>query len=164
MAKRARTKSGRFTKTRRRSVSHRRASGGAPIVHVPAPRVIVQGRTTKRRSSSGGGARGLLSNLGSRASTSRVPLMLGAALLGYATKEGWLGKLPLIGKAGPVTSFGLLVWGAEELGKMRLPWMVQRAGDAALMISAFNMGMTGGQTVVGDEQRYAFPGGAVVYP
>lgn len=159
MAKRARTKSGQFTKTRRRSAARRSSS---PIVHVSRPVVVQAPRKAAKRSSSGGG-RGLLSNLGSRASTSRVPLLIGAALLGYATKEGWLTKLPLLGKAGPVTSFGLLTWGAEELGKMKLPWMLTQAGNAALMISAFNMGMTGGSTVVGDE-RSVYPGGAVVYP
>ena len=83
-------------------------------------------------------------------------------MLGYAHKEGWLAKLPLIGKAGPITSTALLGWGAEEVLKFKLPKIAHDAVTAGLVISSFNLGFSGGQTIVGDE--YSYPGGAVFMP
>jgi hypothetical protein len=91
-----------------------------------------------------------------------MPIVIGAAALGFASQQGWLAKIPVIGKAGPITSFGLLGWGAEELLKLRLPDVVRNAVTASLVISAYNIGSTagtpGGTKLVGDY------GGAVIYP
>lgn len=117
---------------------------------------------SKRRSSSGGSGLGggLAKFVGGG---HRAPILLGAAALGYAHQHKVLEKLPLIGKAGPVTSFGLLAWGAEEILKIRVPGIVHDAATAALAISAFNIGFTagspGGVNVVGHE----YPGGAVFF-
>lgn len=109
----------------------------------------------------------MLGSLGGHAAQSRVPILLGAAALGWAHKEGWLQKLPLIGRAGPVTSFGLLGWGAEQFLKLRLPKLVHDGVTAALAISAFNMGLTagtpGGMQIVGEDPAFAYPGGAVFF-
>lgn len=129
----------------------------APIVKVSAPRA----RVVKRRRSSGGGRRSGVGGLLSTSKGSRGALALGALLLGYASKEGWLAKLPVIGKAGPITSFGLLGFGAEEFMHMKLPGIVHDAVTGALILSAFNIGFSGGQTIVGDE--YGAPGGAVFF-
>lgn len=162
MAKR--NSKGQFQKGGR---SKARSSGGggrttivrapAPIVKVSAPRA----RVVKRRRSSGGGRRSGVGGLLSTSKGSRGALALGALLLGYASKEGWLAKLPVIGKAGPITSFGLLGFGAEEFMHMKLPGIVHDAVTGALILSAFNIGFSGGQTIVGDE--YGAPGGAVFF-
>lgn len=91
----------------------------------------------------------------------RTAIAVGSLALGYASKEGWLAKLPLIGKAGPITSFGILGWAAEEFLKWKLPPLVSDAVTAALALSAFNIGFSGGQTIVGD--GYQLPGGAVFF-
>lgn len=88
--------------------------------------------------------------------------MLGSAALGYASKEGWIQKIPLIGRAGPITSFALLGWGAEEILKMKLHPILRDAITCALSISAFNFGLSGGTTIVGQD-AYAMPGGAVFF-
>ena len=108
----------------------------------------------RRRSSSGGRkSGGILSGgiggfLGGRGGH-RTAVVIGSAALGYAQKEGWLAKLPVVGKAGPITSFGLLGWGAEEFLKMKLPPLVGDMITAALALSAFNIGFSGGTTIVG---------------
>lgn|GEM_PF-3671091 len=89
----------------------------------------------------------------------RTAIIIGSAVLGWAQKEGWLAKLPVIGSAGPITSFGLLGWGAEEFLKMRLPPIVSDMVTSALALSAFNLGVSGGSTIVGYQQ----PGGAVFF-
>lgn len=146
----------------------RRSSGGgrttvirapAPIVKVSAPRA-----PAKRRRRSGGGGRRRSSGIGGLLSTSkgsRGALALGALLLGYASKEGWLAKLPLVGKAGPITSAALLGFGAEEFLHVKLPGIVHDAVTAGLVLSAFNIGFSGGSTIVGDESHA--PGGAVFF-
>lgn len=129
------------------------------IVRVPAaaPR-----RAVKRRASSGGSrSGGMFGNFLGGKGGHRTAIAVGSLALGYASKEGWLAKLPLIGKAGPITSFGLLGWGAEEFLKWKLPPLVSDAVTAALALSAFNIGFSGGQTVVGD--AYQMPGGAVFF-
>jgi hypothetical protein len=130
----------------------------APIVKVSAPRARV---VKRRQRSSGGGRRSGVGGLLSTSKGSRGALALGALLLGYASKEGWLAKLPVIGKAGPITSFGLLGFGAEEFMHMKLPSIVHDAVTGALILSAFNIGFSGGQTIVGDD--YGAPGGAVFF-
>jgi hypothetical protein len=92
----------------------------------------------------------------------RTAIAVGSLALGYASKEGWLAKLPLVGKAGPITSFGLLGWAAEEFLKWKLPPLVSDAITAALALSAFNIGFSGGQTIVGGD-AYQLPGGAVFF-
>lgn len=92
----------------------------------------------------------------------RTAIVIGSAALGYAQKEGWLAKLPVVGKAGPITSFGLLGWGAEEFLKMKLPPLVQDMVTSALALSAFNLGFSGGTSIVG-EGAYQMPGGAVFF-
>ena len=142
-----------------------RSSGRTTIV-VAAPKTPARRRRStavakaaprRRRRSSGGGIGGLLST----SKGSRGALALGALALGYASKEGWLAKLPLIGKAGPITSFGLLGFGAEEFLHMKLPGIVHDAVTGALILSAFNIGFSGGNTIVGDESHA--PGGAVFF-
>lgn len=93
----------------------------------------------------------------------RGPIVLGAAALGLATKHGLLAKIPIIGKAGPITSFALLGWGAEEIGKVRLPKIVSDAVTAALAISAFQVGLVGTQNIAGDDAHAQYPGGAVFF-
>lgn len=101
---------------------------------------------------------------------SRTSIIIAAAALGFAHKQGWLAKLPVIGKAGPITSFALLGWGAEELAKLHLPPLVHDMVTNALAISAFNIGLSGGTTIVGDDvvgdelgAAYSMPGGAVFF-
>lgn len=171
MAK-ARKKNGQFTKGHGGGGS-RRSSGGTTKVVVVEPRAVARAaprrRTVtktvvKRRSSkrSSGGALGGVGNfLGGRGGH-RTAVVLGSAALGYAQKEGWLQKLPVVGKAGPITSFGLIGWGAEEFLHMKLPPLVQDMITAALSLSAFNIGFSGGATIVG-EGAYQMPGGAVFF-
>lgn len=97
--------------------------------------------------------------MGSALGSGRLPLLLGAAALGYSHKQGWLQKLPLVGKAGPITSAAILGWGAEEVLKFKLPKIAHDAVTAGLVISAFNLGLSGGETIVGNE----YPGGAVFF-
>ena len=169
MAKR--NKKGQFQKGRSGGGStHKRSSGSTKVVVVKsapaAParrRARTVTRTVVRRSSprKSGGALGSVGNfLGGRGGH-RTAIVIGSAALGYAQKEGWLAKLPVVGKAGPITSFGLLGWGAEEFLKMKLPPLVQDMVTAALSLSAFNIGFTGGTTIVGD--GYQMPGGAVFF-
>lgn len=146
-----------------RSKARSSSSGGrttivrspAPIVRVSAPRAP----KVKRRRSSGKGRGGGI--LGGRVG-SRTAIVIGSAALGYASKEKWLEKLPVIGKAGPITSFGLLGWAAEEFMHVKLPPLVHDMITSALALSAFNIGFSGGQTLVGDDAYHA-PGGAVFF-
>lgn len=130
------------------------------IVRVPtaAPRKVA-----KRRASSSGGRKGggMFGNFLGGKGGHRTAIAVGSLALGYASKEGWLAKLPVVGKAGPITSFGLLGFAAEEFLHMKLPPLVSDAITAALALSAFNIGFSGGQTVVGD--GYQMPGGAVFF-
>jgi hypothetical protein len=122
-------------------------------------------KVTRRRSSGGASRGGILGSVGGFLGGKgghRTAIVIGSAALGYAQKEGWLAKLPVVGKAGPITSFGLLGWGAEELLKMKLPPLVQDMVTAALSLSAFNLGFTGGTTIVGAD-AYQMPGGAVFF-
>jgi hypothetical protein len=129
----------------------------APIVRVSAPRAP----KVKRRRSSGKSRGGLLGGVLSGGRGSRTAIVIGSAALGYASKEKWLEKLPVIGKAGPITSFGLLGWAAEEFMHVRLPPLVHDMITSALALSAFNIGFSGGNTLVGD--AYQTPGGAVFF-
>jgi hypothetical protein len=180
MATPRRGKGGKFIKgsggggrRRRTSVRHdaptvRIVKAAAPIVRVSAPRIAKASTRHKRRSSSGGG--GMFGNLLGRGaavvgSHQRTALVVGGAALGYAHKEGWLAKVPIIGKAGPVTSFGLLGWGAKEILKMKLPEIVDNAVTCALVLSAFNYTASGGQQILGqgDSSSAYYPGGAVFF-
>lgn len=144
-----------------------RSSSGRTTIVVAAPKTPARRRSRstavakaaprRRRRSSGSGIGGLLST----SKGSRGALALGALALGYASKEGWLAKLPLIGKAGPITSFALLGFGAEEFLHVKLPGIVHDAVTCGLVLSAFNIGFSGGNTIVGDE--HAAPGGAVFF-
>lgn len=166
MAKRK--KNGQFTKGKGAA---RRSTGTTKVVRVAsAPTTIrvaapaVKRRKVTRRRSSGrsGGALGSVGNfLGGRGGH-RTAIVIGSAALGYAQKAGWLAKLPVVGKAGPITSFGLLGWGAEEFLKVKLPPIVQDMITSALALSAFNIGFSGGTTIVGAE-AYQMPGGAVFF-
>ena len=169
MAKR--NKKGQFQKGGGGTTTRRRSSGSTKVVVVEparAARAAPRRRTVtktvvKRRhhTSRGGGALGSVGNfLGGRGGH-RTAIVIGSAALGYAQKEGWLAKLPVVGKAGPITSFGLLGWGAEEFLKMKLPPLVQDMVTAALSLSAFNLGFSGGNTIVGES--YQMPGGAVFF-
>lgn len=169
MAKR--NKKGQFQKGGGGSKRRRSSAGSTKVVvvksaPVTAPRrarARTVTRTVVRRAShrKSGGALGSVGNfLGGRGGH-RTAIVIGSAALGYAQKEGWLAKLPVVGKAGPITSFGLLGWGAEEFLKMKLPPLVQDMVTAALSLSAFNLGFSGGSTIVGD--AYQMPGGAVFF-
>lgn len=130
------------------------------IVRVPsaAPAKV------KRRASSGGGRKsgGMFGNFLGGKGGHRTAVAVGSLALGYASKEGWLAKLPIVGKAGPITSFGLLGFAAEEFLHMKLPPLVSDAITAALALSAFNIGFSGGTTIVGGD-AYQMPGGAVFF-
>lgn len=162
MAKRNRK--GQFQKGHKRSSGGGRKVGTTKIVRVAGPTKVVRvagptkRRVTHRRRRSGG----LGGLLGHHAPGNRTAIIIGSALLGYAQKQGWTAKVPLIGKAGAITSFGLLGWGAEELLHMKLPDIVKDMITSALSLSAFNIGFTGGTTIVG-EQGYQMPGGAVFF-
>lgn len=173
MAKR--NKKGQFQKGHSGGGStRRRSSGGSTKVVVVEPRAVARAaprrRTVtktvvKRRRSSHGSRGGILGGsvgnfLGGRGGH-RTAIVIGSAALGYAQKEGWLAKLPVVGKAGPITSFGLLGWGAEEFLHMKLPPIVQDMITSALALSAFNLGFSGGTTIVGES--YQMPGGAVFF-
>ena len=123
---------------------------------VTRPRVK---RVSRRRSSSSLGS-SVGNFLGGRGGH-RTAIVVGSLALGFASKKGWLAKLPVVGKAGPITSFGLLGWGAEEFLKMKLPPIVQDMITSSLALSAFNIGFSGGDTIVGD--AYQMPGGAVFF-
>ena len=166
MAKR-RKKNGQFVKgggaARRSSGSTKvvRVASSPTTIRVAAP-AVKRRRVTRRRSSSGGGALGKIGGFFGGRSGHRTAVIFGSAALGYAQKEGWLAKLPILGKAGPITSFGLLGWGAEEILKLKLPPIVQDMVTSALALSAFNIGFSGGQTLVGAD-AYQMPGGAVSF-
>jgi hypothetical protein len=130
------------------------------IVRVPsaAPRKAVK----RRASSSGRKSGGMFGNFLGGKGGHRTAVAVGSLALGYASKEGWLAKLPIVGKAGPITSFGLLGFAAEEFLHMKLPPLVSDAITAALALSAFNIGFSGGQTVVGDG-GYGQGGSAVFF-
>jgi hypothetical protein len=155
-----------------------RSRGTTSIIKVEAPaaprrraRSVVVAAPRRRRKSSGGVGSRLLSFGGAH---SRTSTLIAAAALGFAQKQGWLAKLPHIGTAGPITSFALLGWGLEELAKMKLPPLVHDMITNALAISAFNLGLSGGTTIVGSEldggcrpsvsgASYSMPGGAVFF-
>jgi hypothetical protein len=164
MAKRK--KNGQFTKGHSAAKPRRRSSGGAivrsspTVIRVAAP--ATKRRKVSRRRSSGGGLGSVGSFLGGTKSGHRTAIVIGSAALGYAQKQGWLAKLPVIGKAGPITSFALLGWGAEQFLHMKLPAIVSDMVTSALALSAFNVGFSGGTTLVGAE-AYQMPGGAVFY-
>ena len=152
---------GRFTKGGGSKSTTRivRVPSSPTTIRVAAPRAAVKRRRGGgKRRSSGGGVGGFLNS----ARGSRTALTIGGLALGYASKEKWLEKLPVIGKAGPITSFGLLGWAAEEFAKVKLPNIVHDAITASLVLSAFNIGFSGGQTIVGEE-AYMLPGGAVFF-
>ena len=131
-------------------------------ITVRAPTVkAVKRRKSSSHSSGRRSGGGMFGNFLGGKGGHRTAIAVGSLALGYASKEGWLAKLPLIGKAGPITSFGLLGWGAEEFLKWKLPPLVSDAVTAALALSAFNIGFSGGQTIVGD--AYQMPGGAVFF-
>ena len=137
----------------------RRVSSAPVTVRVAAP--TVKRRAVHRRSSARGALGSVGNFLGGSKSGHRTAIVIGSAALGYASKEGWLAKLPVVGKAGPITSFGLLGWGAEQFLHVKLPPIVQDMITSALALSAFNLGFSGGQTLVGD--AYQMPGGAVFF-
>lgn len=132
-------------------------------ITVRAPNVTPVKRRKARGHSTGGGRKsgGMFGNFLGGKGGHRTAVAVGSLALGYASKEGWLAKLPIVGKAGPITSFGLLGFAAEEFLHMKLPPIVSDAITAALALSAFNIGFSGGQTVVGD--AYQLPGGAVFF-
>lgn len=160
MAKR--NSKGQFQK-RGRSKARSSSAGRTTIVRAPAPIVRVSApRAPKvKRRSSGRRSGGILSGITSGGRGSRTAIVLGSAALGYASKEKWLEKLPVVGKAGPITSFGLLGWAAEEFLKLKVPPLVHDMITSALALSAFNIGFSGGNTLVGD--AYQTPGGAVFF-
>lgn len=122
-----------------------------------APRRAAPIQKKRRRSGSSVGS--TLGGIGRSVGGGRLPLILGAAALGFASSEGWLAKLPSVGKAGPVTGAALIGWAAEEFLHIKLPRLAHDAVTAGLVLSSFNLGFSRGTTVVGDE--YAYPGGAV---
>jgi hypothetical protein len=136
-----------------------RAARAAPRRRTVTKTVVKRRRSSARRGGSilGGSVGNFLGGRGGH----RTAIVIGSAALGYAQKEGWLAKLPVVGKAGPITSFGLLGWGAEEFLHMKLPPIVQDMITSALALSAFNLGFSGGQTIVGES--YQMPGGAVFF-
>lgn len=163
MAKR--NKKGQFQKGGGgRSKARRASTSSNKTITVRAAAPVVQRvrrAPVKRRRSSGGSALGSVGNfLGGRGGH-RTAIVVGSLALGFASKKGWLAKLPVVGKAGPITSFGLLGWGAEEFLKIKLPPIVQDMITSSLALSAFNIGFSGGETVVGD--AYQMPGGAVFF-
>jgi hypothetical protein len=163
MARPARNASGQFVRARRVS------RGTTAIIAVPAPKAPVRHRRRTvaiakptRRRKAGYGSKLLAFG----AAHSRTSTVVAAAILGYAQKEGWLAKLPHVGTAGPITSFALLGWGLEELAHMKLPPLLHDMVTNALAISAFNIGVSGGQTIVGNgygQEAYSMPGGAVFF-
>jgi len=162
MAKR--NKKGQFQKGGGGRSKARRASsvGKSTSITVRAAPAVARPRVkrvTRRRSSSS--ALGSVGNfLGGRGGH-RTAIFVCSLALGFASKKGWLAKLPVVGKAGPITSFGLLGWGAEEFLKIKLPPIVQDMITSSLALSAFNIGFSGGETIVGD--AYQMPGGAVFF-
>lgn len=162
MAK-GRKKNGQFTKGGGRSKARRASTTKATSITVRAAPSVARVRRApvKRRRSSGKSALGSVGNfLGGRGGH-RTAIVVGSLALGFASKKGWLAKLPVVGKAGPITSFGLLGWGAEEFLKIKLPPIVQDMITSSLALSAFNIGFSGGETIVGD--AYQMPGGAVFF-
>jgi len=163
MAKR--NKKGQFQKGGGgRSKARRASTSSTKTITVRAAAPVVQRvrrAPVKRRRSHGSSALGSVGNfLGGRGGH-RTAIVVGSLALGFASKKGWLAKLPVVGKAGPITSFGLLGWGAEEFLKIKLPPIVQDMITSSLALSAFNIGFSGGETIVGD--AYQMPGGAVFF-
>lgn len=163
MAKR--NKKGQFQKGGGgRSKARRASTSSTKTITVRAAAPVVQRvrrAPVRRRKSGGSSALGSVGNfLGGRGGH-RTAIVVGSLALGFASKKGWLAKLPVVGKAGPITSFGLLGWGAEEFLKIKLPPIVQDMITSSLALSAFNIGFSGGETIVGD--AYQMPGGAVFF-
>lgn len=162
MAKR--NKKGQFQKGGGgRSKARRASTSSSKTITVRAAAPVVQRvrRAPVKRRRSSGSALGSVGNfLGGRGGH-RTAIVVGSLALGFASKKGWLAKLPVVGKAGPITSFGLLGWGAEEFLKIKLPPIVQDMITSSLALSAFNIGFSGGETIVGD--AYQMPGGAVFF-
>lgn len=162
MAKRKRNSRGHFVSGGAKTVRVKRAPGTTSIIKVSAPRMAVAKKSHHRRRHSSAG--GLLSSAGGIVSRhARTTLGVGALALGYAHKEGWLAKIPIVGKAGPVTSFALLGWGAEDIMHMKLPAIVSNAITAAIVLSAFNYSASGGSQILGQDPAYSYPGGAVFF-
>lgn len=162
MAKR--NKKGQFQKGGGgRSKARRASTAKATSITVRAAPAVerVRRAPVRRRRSHSKSALGSVGNfLGGRGGH-RTAIVVGSLALGFASKKGWLAKLPVVGKAGPITSFGLLGWGAEEFLKIKLPPIVQDMITSSLALSAFNIGFSGGETIVGD--AYQMPGGAVFF-
>lgn len=164
MAKR--NKKGQFQKggggrSKARRASTTSKSSTITVRAAPAVERVRRAPVRRRRSSGGKSALGSVGNfLGGRGGH-RTAIVVGSLALGFASKKGWLAKLPVVGKAGPITSFGLLGWGAEEFLKIKLPPIVQDMITSSLALSAFNIGFSGGETIVGD--AYQMPGGAVFF-
>lgn len=164
MAK-GRNRKGQFTKGGGgggKSKTVRAPAAKSTSITVRAAPAVARPRVARvRRRSSGRSALGSVGNfLGGRGGH-RTAIVVGSLVLGFASKKGWLAKLPVVGKAGPITSFGLLGWGAEEFLKIKLPPIVQDMITSSLALSAFNIGFSGGETIVGD--AYQMPGGAVFF-
>jgi hypothetical protein len=161
MAKR-RKKNGQFTKGGR-SKARRASTSSTKTITVRAAAPVVQRvrRAPVKRRRSSGGALGSVGNFLGGKGGHRTAIVVGSLALGFASKKGWLAKLPVVGKAGPITSFGLLGWGAEEFLKIKLPSIVTDMITSSLALSAFNIGFSGGDTIVGD--AYQMPGGAVFF-
>lgn len=160
---RARNRKGQFTRGSGGG-GRRRSSGGGgktTIVRVAAPRAPAKRRSRRRSGGSGGKILGLATK------HSRTSIALASGALGYCQKMGWLQKLPHVANAGPVTSFALLGWAAEELLHIKLPPLVHDMITSGLAISAFNLGLSGGTQIVGDDElegaTYSMPGGAVFF-
>lgn len=97
MAKRKRSKSGQFTKGGATKTRIVRVPSSPTTIRVAAPRAVAKRRRSGggKRRSSGGGVGGFLNS----PRGSRTALVVGGLVLGYASKEKWLEKLPVIGKA-----------------------------------------------------------------
>jgi len=149
-----------------RTVRMRRPAGTTSIIKVSAPRAPAV-RHKRRRASSGGGGGGgggLLGRAGAVAGRhQRMALGIGALALGWAHKNGHLAKIPIVGKAGPVTSAAILGWALEDIMHMKLPGIVSNAVTAAIVLSAFNYTASGGTQLLGDEPAMSYPGGAVFF-
>jgi hypothetical protein len=109
----------------------RAPSGGSPIIHIPAPRVVApvkprKSRGRRRGGSVGGGGEGI------------VPWVLTGAVVGMAEKSGIIDKLPEIPLLGRKGAAALAL---HFLGRGN-PWM-RRSALLLAAISAYEFGKTG---------------------
>lgn len=135
-----------MAKKRTRSASAGRATivrAAAPIVRVSMPSSGRKKTARRRRSSVGGSSGGIMSR-------SNMNMALSGAVVGFATKQGWIDKLPAIPVIGRIGAAALITdyWGRHGGGEM-----ARNAATGLAFLAGYQLGNEG--TIHGDEENYA---------